>query len=135
MPLMMMAVGATTMPLPDKGTLSGEVGALVVKRKLAVKLMKEVGEKVTVVLQVALGASEPPQVVPVSVNPTPTTAILEIVNVSTPVFLSTTVCGAEVNDKAVSGKVRELGTRETNGPPPPVPVRAAVKGLNPSPPV
>src|SRR4030081_2434216 len=91
-----------------------------------VRVPSAVGVKVTVIVQLALIATLLPQVLVCAKSPL--AAMLLMVNVAVPVFLSVTFCEAFVVPTCWPLNVRLLGVSLTKGASP-VPVRLTVCGL------
>jgi hypothetical protein len=91
--------------------------------KVPVLVPIAVGLKVTLRVQLALAATNEPQVL-VS-EKLPLTLMLVIVRLAFPVFLSVTLCALLLVPSFCAGKVKEVGERVTTGAVP-VPVRLTV---------
>jgi hypothetical protein len=122
---------AAAVPVPLKVTVCGDPVALSAMESIAAKLAAEAGVKVTEMEQLALAASEFPQVLVCakSVGLVPAIVIPEMASAAVPVFLSVTVCAVEV-DPETAEKVREVGESEVTGAAAavPVPLKVTVCG-------
>jgi hypothetical protein len=126
------AGAAAVVPVPlNATTVWGEPAALSATESVAAKLAAEAGVKVMDMEQLALAASELPQVLVCakSVGLVPVIEIPEMVRAAVPVFLSVTVCAVEVEPKTAE-KVSDVGEREAAGADAavPVPLKATVCG-------
>jgi hypothetical protein len=125
------AGAAAVVPVPLSVTDCGEPVALSATESMAAKLVAEAGVKVIDMEQLALAASELPQVLvwAKSVGLVPAIEIPEMAKAAVPVFLSVTVCAVEVEPETAE-KVSDVGEREAAGADAvvPVPLRATVCG-------
>jgi hypothetical protein len=98
-------------PVPVMATVCGEPDALSPTESVAEKLVADAGVKVTEIEQLDPAASVLPQVLvsPKSVGFVPAIEMLSRVSADPPVFISVTVCAAEVEPTAVFGKGTDVG--------------------------
>jgi len=119
-------------PVPVSVAVCGELAALSVTVRVALKVAAEVGVKVTEMVQVEDTASVEPQVVvwAKSEGLAPVSEIPVMLSTALPVFESVRVCAAEVVPAVVLGKVSVPPDKEATGAGAgvPVPVSAAVCG-------
>ena len=121
-------------PVPDSGALLGLLAALVVNVSAADRTPVAEGVNVTLTAQLSPAARVPPQVfaeMAKSAAFTPVRAMLAIVSVAVPLFVSVTVCAAVVAPITIFPKLRLVGLRLTagTGGVTPVPDSAALSGL------
>ena len=90
----LVSVGVTATPVPVRVTVCGEPGALLAIETDADSPPAEVGEKVTLIVQLALAESALPQAFdcPNSVAFVPVTEMLVILSVALPELVSVTDC-------------------------------------------
>ena len=100
-------------PVPDNPTLCGLFDALSLIVIVPVRWFSALGVKVTLIVQLALVATELPQVLLWAKSPL--AAMLVIESAAFPVLLSVTLCGALVVFTAWAPKVRLVGERLTAG--------------------
>jgi hypothetical protein len=107
---------AAVVPVPLKATVCGEPVALSATESVAVKLAADAGVNVTEIAQLALAASELPQVLVCakSLGFVPAIEIPEIVSAALPVFFSVTTCAALV-EPVFAVNVNVDGESETAG--------------------
>jgi hypothetical protein len=121
-------------PVPNRVTLCGLPAALSVIVTAAFRAPTAVGVKVTLIVQLAFGATGLPaaQVVPVASAKSPALApvnpTLVKVRFAVPLLVTVTVCAALVVVTTCAGKFRLAGARTIPGAVP-VPVRGTVWGL------
>src|SRR5213593_2962406 len=117
-------------PVPERATACGLPGALSVTLTFALRLPVAVGLKLTVIVQVALTASDAGQSFVCVKSPgfVPVRAMPLIVSGAVPVFCSVDVCGALVEPIASEPNARLAGVRVTLEAVP-VPVRVTLCGL------
>jgi hypothetical protein len=111
----------TMVPVPLSATLCGLPGALSVTVRLALRTAATCGRNVILTLQDAAAANVVPQVFDEIANSealVPVIAIVVMVNVAVPLFLTVTVWADEVTKSRVTGKVIEVGDSVTAGPRP-----------------
>jgi hypothetical protein len=114
----------TIVPVPVIATLRGLPGALSVMVRLALRAAATWGWNVILTVHEADAANVVPQVFVEIANSealVPVIAMLLMVRVVVPLFLTVTVCVAEVAKSRVTGKATEVGDSVTAGPRP-VPV-------------
>jgi len=115
---------ATMVPVPLSEALCGLPGALSVTVRLALRTAATCGRNVIPTAQEADAANVAPQVFDAIANSealVPVSAMLLMVTVVVPLFLTVTVCVADVTKSRVTGNVTEVGESVTAGPRP-VPV-------------
>lgn len=111
----------TRVPVPPSAMLRGLPGALSVIVRLAIRTAATWGLNVILTLQEAAAASVVPQVFDEIANSdalVPVIAILLMVNVAVPLFLTVTVWADEVMKSRVTGKAIEVTDSVTAGPKP-----------------
>jgi hypothetical protein len=121
-------------PVPVRETVCGLPVALSVIETFAVRVPAAVGVKVTLIVQLALAFTLPPQVLVSAKSPllVPVIAMLVRESAAEPLLVSVTFCAALVVFTVWLAKVRLAGDSVTAGVPPalaPVPVRETVCGL------
>jgi hypothetical protein len=99
-------------PPPDKVTNCGLLGAESLMVSAPVFEPKAVGVNVTLMVQMALGSTAPPQVF---VSPKPALGIIAPkVKLAVPVFVTVMICGALVEPTTWGPKLRLVGERDTD---------------------
>jgi hypothetical protein len=104
---------AKSIPVPESSTVCGLVPALSVSVSVPLRLPASLGEKVTLMVQLAPAATESPQVLVCAKSPV--RANLRAVRVPLPASVSVIVCGALLVETVSAGNVRLVLERFTTG--------------------
>ena len=116
-----MRLTETMVPVPLSETLRGVPGALSVIVRLALRTAATWGRNVILIVQEPDAARVVPQVFDAIANSealAPAIAMLLMVSVVVPLFLTVTVCVPEVAKSRVTGNEIEVGVNVTAGPRP-----------------
>src|SRR5262249_16605674 len=101
-------------PLPDNGTICGLSGASSVNVRVPLRAPMPLGVNVTLTVQPAPGASDPPQ--PFDWANSPVVATLDMVTAADPLLRSVSDCAALVVPTSCAPKVNDDTARVSAGP-------------------